>query len=175
MAANFFPEKDHDTLIKGFHIALQQHPNLKLVLAGNQKNVAKASSLKSICFDLGLTPSRVLFVGTSDDVPGLINASDICLLTSISEGSPNALIEYMGYGKPIVASMIPSIAELLTPEYPFLFEPQNAEDLSLKLKDSISSLGTDYIKNIVKTNQHSIATKYTIEANFNAFHKLLQG
>ena len=173
IAANFFPEKDHETLIRGFYIALQQNPTLKLVLAGSLNNIEKVSFIKSICFDLGLNSDQVIFIGTSDDIAGLISASDICLLTSISEGSPNALIEYMGYGKPIVASAIPSIIELLRPEYPFLFESQNSQDLSSKIIEMISVLGTEYCQNLVKTNQNIVLTEYTIEANYNAFHKLL--
>ena len=173
MAANFFPEKDHETLIKGFYSALQQNPRLKLVLAGDQKNVERARLVKSICFDLGLNSEHVIFIGSSDDVPGLIGASDICLLTSVSEGSPNALIEYMGYGKPIVASSIPSIIELLKPEYPYLFEAQNSKDLSVKIIEIISILGTEYGPSLVNANQHTVLNEYTIQANFNAFHKLL--
>ena len=173
IAANFFPEKDHETLIKGFYSALQQNTRLKLVLAGDQKNVERARLVKSICFDLGLNSGQIIFVGTSDDISGLIGASDICLLTSVSEGSPNALIEYMGYGKPIVASAIPSIIELLKPEYPYLFEPQNSEDLSMKIMEAISILGTEHCQNLVKINQNTVLTEYTIQANFSAFHKLL--
>jgi glycosyltransferase involved in cell wall biosynthesis len=173
MAANFFPEKDHETLIKGFQLALKQNSKIKLVLAGSQNYVDRINFVKAMCFDMGMCESEVVFLGSSDDVPGLINASDICLLTSISEGSPNALIEYMGYGKPIVASAIPSIVELLKPEYAFLFEPQNSEDLSLKIIELISFLGTDYCQNIVKVNKNTVSSEYTIEANYNAFHKLL--
>lgn len=173
MAANFFPEKDHETLIKGFHLALKQNSKLKLVLAGNHKNVERVSIVKSSCFDLDLNSEQVLFIGASDDVPGLIGASDICLLTSVSEGSPNALIEYMGYGKPIVASAIPSIVELLNPEYPYLFVAQNSEDLSVKIIEIISILGTEYCQNLVKAYQNTVLTEYTIQANFNAFHTLL--
>jgi glycosyltransferase involved in cell wall biosynthesis len=173
MAANFFPEKDHETLINGFHMAIKQNPRLKLVLAGSQNYVERIDRVKAICFDLGLSDQQVIFVGASNDVPGLINSSDICLLTSVSEGSPNALIEYMGYGKPIVASDIPSIIELLKPEYPFLFKAQNSEDLSVKINEIISTLGTDYCHNFVNVNQNRVLTEYTIQANFNAFHKLL--
>jgi glycosyltransferase involved in cell wall biosynthesis len=173
IAANFFPEKDHETLIHGFHLAVQQNAKITLVLAGSQSNKDRVNLIKAMCQDLGLMKSQVNFIGSSDDVPGLINASDICLLTSVSEGSPNALIEYMGYGKLIVASAIPSIVELLNSEYPYLFEAQNSKDLSTKIIDAISILGTEYGQNLVKANQNTVLTKYTIQANFNAFHTLL--
>lgn len=174
IAANFFPEKDHETLVKAFKISLQQNPKLKLILAGSQNNIASINIVKSLCFDLQLDSKQVQFVGASDDVAGLINASDVCLLTSISEGSPNALIEYMGYGKPIVASNIPSIAELLNPDYPFLFEKSNVKDLCEKLMHIISNIGTTELAMYVQNNQTRILTEYTIETNFQAFHKLLQ-
>jgi len=173
IAANFFPEKDHETLMKGFNSALKQNPNLKLVLAGSQSHVERINLIKSLCFDLELNSNQVLFIGASDDVPGLIAASDICLLTSVSEGSPNALIEYMGYGKPIVASNIPAISELLKPDYPFLFEKSNATDLSNKLIDIIAKLGTSNVNELIKNNQERILNEYTIETNFEAFHQIL--
>jgi glycosyltransferase involved in cell wall biosynthesis len=174
IAANFFPEKDHETLIKGFYIASQQNPNIKLVLAGSQNYIDKINQVKSSCFDLGLNSERVIFVGASNDVPGLIYASDICLLTSISEGSPNALIEYMGYGKPVVASSIPSILELLKPDYPYLFEKGNEKDLAVKLIALIEEMNSENVANYTERNKQRILTEYTIQANFNAFHKILR-
>jgi glycosyltransferase involved in cell wall biosynthesis len=91
----------------------------------------------------------------------------------VSEGSPNALIEYMGYGKPIVASAIPSITELLTPEYPYLFEKGNWDDLTLKINELVSELYTPKVSRLKLSNTERILTEYTIESNFNAFHKLL--
>jgi glycosyltransferase involved in cell wall biosynthesis len=173
VAANFFPEKDHETLINGFQIALKQNPKLKLVLAGSQNYIERINLVKAKCFDLGMSDKNVIFVGASDDVPGLIKAAEICLLTSVSEGSPNALIEYMGYGKPIVASSIPSIVELLKPSYPFLFEPRNSEDLALKIYQLTEILQSKACQELVEVNENRILTEYTIESNFNAFHQIL--
>lgn len=173
IAANFFPEKDHETLINGFQIALKQNPKLKLVLAGSQNNKERVNLVKSICYDLGLDKNQVNFIGASDDVSGLINASDICLLTSVSEGSPNALIEYMGYGKPIIASSIPSIVELLQPSYLFLFEPRNSQDLALKIFQLTEILNSKVCQELVEINENRVLTEYTIESNFNAFHQIL--
>lgn len=173
IAANFFPEKDHETLINGFHLALKQNPVLKLVLAGSQNDIGRVNLIKSLCFDLGLSNSQVNFIGISDDVSGLINASDICILTSVSEGSPNALIEYMGYGKPIVASSIPSIIELLKPEYPYLFEKGNYIELAGKINELSLVLQTSKIFDLTKANKERILSEYTIESNFNAFDQIL--
>jgi glycosyltransferase involved in cell wall biosynthesis len=173
IAANFFPEKDHETLINGFQLAIKQNPKLKLVLAGSQNNKERVNLIKSLCYDLGLDKSQVNFIGASDDVSGLINATDICLLTSVSEGSPNALIEYMGYGKPIVASSIPSIEELLEPNYPYLFDKGNPMQLALKINELASNLHTFEVSELTALNKERILSEYTIESNFNAFNQIL--
>ena len=173
MAANFFPEKDHETLIRGFYQAHKALPELKLVLAGACYQVRTAESIKSLCFDLGFHAEQVVFVGTSADVPGLIAASDLCLLTSVSEGSPNALIEYMGYQKPIVASSIPPIVELLSENYPFLFQPGNPEDLCAKIIMACQDLSDENVRHWVAKNYSTVAQEYTIETNYQAFHQLL--
>ncbi len=173
IAANFYPEKDHETLLNGFSKAKKKHKNAKLVLAGSKEYLPALNNLKALSFDLSLSFEDVLFIGTSDDVPGLIEASDICFLTSISEGSPNALIEYMGYGKPIIASSIPPIVELLNSSYPYLFEKGNSDDLALKIDLLISEINFPKVHDLTEVNREKILTQYTIESNFNAFHKII--
>ncbi len=48
-----------------------------------------------------------------DDVPRLLAASDIALLTSISEGIPLTLIEAMAAGRPVVSTRVGGVAEVV--------------------------------------------------------------
>jgi len=172
MAANFFPEKDHNTLIRGFSLALKKNPHLKLVLAGNDTS-GKADNIRSLSFQLGLSIDNVIFVGSTSDVSGLIEAADICLLTSISEGSPNALIEYLGYGKPVVASAIPSIIELTGSDYLYLFEPGNSINLKEKIEDICNVLNEKETLNRMNQLRKNIRSIYSVESNLEAFEKIL--
>jgi glycosyltransferase involved in cell wall biosynthesis len=56
---------------------------------------------------------NVKFLGLRRDVPRLLKAADLFLLTSISEGIPLTLIEAMAAGLPIVATNVGGVGEVV--------------------------------------------------------------
>jgi glycosyltransferase involved in cell wall biosynthesis len=58
---------------------------------------------------------RIRFLGQREDIPELLAASDIVLSTSDVEGMPNAILEAMAAGKPVVATKISGSEELVRP------------------------------------------------------------
>ena len=57
--------------------------------------------------------SQVRFLGSRADVPRLLHAADIFLLTSISEGIPLTVIEAMAAGLPVVATRVGGVPEIV--------------------------------------------------------------
>lgn len=83
--------------------------------------------------DEGLYP-YVKFLGNIQDIAGLNQASDIHVLSSITEGLPNSLLEAMRLGLPVVGTDIPGIREALGDENnDFLAKPKDATDLANKI------------------------------------------
>lgn len=47
---------------------------------------------------------RVIFLGNRSDVNQILPLADICVLTSLSEGFSNTLVEYMTAERPVIAT-----------------------------------------------------------------------
>lgn len=169
MVANFFPEKDHITLLKGLKILLSDFPNLKLIFAGGLQPESESKAAKATAFDLGLC-NQVVFLGSTDDIPGLLSVAHIGVLSSRSEGSPNALIEYMGYGIPVIATNIPAISELLGVDYPYLFKIESVDDFVQKTKLLLTNNNTQ----LLGKNKSIIAMSYTVSSNLKAFMNVIE-
>jgi glycosyltransferase involved in cell wall biosynthesis len=83
---------------------------------------------------------RVRFVGVRDDVPTLLRLMDVFVLSSVSEGSPNAVMEAMAAGVPVVASDVGGLREIVADGVSGLLVP--AGD-SVSLAKAVLGLLTD--------------------------------
>jgi glycosyltransferase involved in cell wall biosynthesis len=59
--------------------------------------------------------AAVDFLGFRDDVPAVLEGADAVVLTSRSEGSPRSVVEAMAAGRPVLASRVGGLPELITP------------------------------------------------------------
>lgn len=99
---NMKMEKDYDTLIKAFAIVTNEYQDATLHIYG-RKNATVYESLKHTVdlFDLS---KKVYFEGEVNDVKSKIMNARCFVLSSISEGMPNSLMEAMSIGLPVVST-----------------------------------------------------------------------
>lgn len=124
MVANLHRAKDHATLLRAWALVLSRLPDgteALLVFAGRFGDTH--DNLVALARDLGIL-DHTRFLGEVHDVTGLLDASDICLLSAFREGLPNGVLEGMAAGLPVVASDIPAVREAVGREgHPWLFQP----------------------------------------------------
>jgi glycosyltransferase involved in cell wall biosynthesis len=101
--------KDHATAVRTLAGVVAQHPNALLVLVGEGPELAK---IQAVIAELRLE-SRVRLLGLRHDIPRLLGAADVFLLTSISEGIPVTIIEAMAAGLPVVSTDVGGVAEVV--------------------------------------------------------------
>jgi glycosyltransferase involved in cell wall biosynthesis len=119
VVANLRTEKGHDVLMDAAVNLLIQYPDATFELVGGG---AERERLQARAATLGLTHA-FSFLGHRDDVAARLAAADIFVLPSRSEAFPNALLEAMAAGLPVVASSVGGILELVRHERNGLLTP----------------------------------------------------
>jgi glycosyltransferase involved in cell wall biosynthesis len=103
------PQKDRVGLVRAFARAFAQRPRVRLAIAGGG---LEHDAILSAARQAGVA-ERVELLGVRDDVPGLLGAADAFVLSSLWEGSPNALIEAALAGVPAVSTDSGGVSELI--------------------------------------------------------------
>ncbi len=122
MPGRFSQAKDQATVIR----AIKRLPeNVHLLLVGEGDLIGDH---KACVNQLGLG-DRIHFLGFRQDIYRILKTVDLVVLSSHWEGFGMAAVEGMASGKPIVASRVPGLSEVVEGAG-FLFDPQNDEALA---------------------------------------------
>jgi len=126
--ARMEPQKRHDLLLDAWS---QLSGNEILLLAGDG---SLRPNLEQRARNLG---DRVRFLGTRSDVPTLLAAADVSVLTSDWEGLPMAILESLSAGRPVVATDVDGVREILAPGGGRLVPPGDARSVALALREML--------------------------------------
>jgi glycosyltransferase involved in cell wall biosynthesis/peptidoglycan/xylan/chitin deacetylase (PgdA/CDA1 family) len=132
--ANFRHVKGIDTLVRAVALVTRQAPNVKILVAGsfgaNAEGQAYAESVRRLVDKLGVG-QWITFLGQIDDVPALLQLTDLFVLPSRSEGLSNALLEAMRAGLPCIATAVGGNPEVvLDRKTGYLIPPDDPEALA---------------------------------------------
>jgi glycosyltransferase involved in cell wall biosynthesis len=122
-------EKGHAELLRALAIVRKKEPHLPvcLVLVGDGP---EANNLKALCAQLNLQ-ELMIFAGHQTHVRPFYAISDVFVLPSHSEGSPNVLLEAIDANVPIVATTAGGIPEMVTAEVnALLTQPRDVDVLA---------------------------------------------
>jgi glycosyltransferase involved in cell wall biosynthesis len=101
--------KGHPDLISAATSIVKLHPETRFVLVGEG---AMRSEFEAQAEAAGVKPN-FLFLGRRADVPEILACCDIAVLPSLAEGMPNAVLEYMAAGIPVIASALGGNLEVI--------------------------------------------------------------
>jgi glycosyltransferase involved in cell wall biosynthesis len=107
--AQFSEKKGLAYLIKSAFILLEHRKNVNFLLVGDG---AIKEDLKNLCSHLKIE-RNIIFAGERSDIPEILSLIDIFVLPSIREGLPLAILEAMNCGKPIIATNVGGISEIV--------------------------------------------------------------
>jgi glycosyltransferase involved in cell wall biosynthesis len=110
-AGRVVPAKDYPNLLRAFARLPSASPRAQLWIAGGA-GAAEAKRMRDLTERIGISDS-VHWLGLRDDMPALLDAADAFVLSSAWEGMPLVVGEAMAMQKPVVATDVGGVRELL--------------------------------------------------------------
>lgn len=132
--ARFNPEKDHANLLEALSLLEKRHACPNCLLVGTNMDEHNEKLIRLI-ERLGLQ-QQVFLRGRRDDIPSLMNALDVHVMSSSSEGFPNVIAEAMACGVPCVATDVGDAAEIVGGTG-WIVPPRNPEALANAIEQAL--------------------------------------
>jgi glycosyltransferase involved in cell wall biosynthesis len=134
-------EKAQIDLVAALQQLRQMRPSraVRLIMVGDgpeRSRIAQAGESAGL-------GSSVVFAGQRGDVRPYYEAADVLAIPSLSEGSPNVLLEAMAFGIPVVATWVGGIPEIVTHgETALLVPPRSPQAMAEAIDVLLSNPGT---------------------------------
>ena len=132
----FGPVKGYDTFLEAAALLRARQPKVQFLLVGEGGEEVR---LKRLAEQLRIE-DRILFLGWQHDIPEILSALDLFVLPSRNEGMSRTLVQAMAMGKPIVATRVGGVPEVLGEGEAGLLVPP---DDPVQLSQAIELLLTD--------------------------------
>jgi glycosyltransferase involved in cell wall biosynthesis len=132
--ARFSLQKNHRLLLEAFKMAFDKTNGIKLLLIGAEEHDYREKAEKLV--SLLRLEDNVRILGMREDIPEILSASDIFVLSSDWEGNPLTIMEAMAAGKPVISTAVGGVPELIESGINgLLVRPGRVEELSRAMLD----------------------------------------
>jgi L-malate glycosyltransferase len=159
--------KGHTVLITAAADMVKLHPEVQFVLVGDGP---KRKDFEAQVEASGLKPN-FLFLGRRNDVPQILASCDIAVLPSLAEGLPNAVLEYLAAGLPVVASALGGNLEVIQDGVTgLLVPPQDPQALATALIRLVSD--EPFAAKLARSGREHVASNFSFERLVSEVDKL---
>ena len=167
-------QKDVPMLLDAFGRISLDHPDWRLVLVGDGPDRNQLEALANR--DPSLS-KQVVWLGRRDDVPGLMKASDLLVLSSLWEGMPNVVLEAMAAGLPVVATKVEGVSDLIVSEGDevtgWVSEPGDPEKFAANLDEAMQYRGRR--KRYGANGRKRVEKEFTMKSVIEAYESVWAG
>jgi glycosyltransferase involved in cell wall biosynthesis len=169
--------KGFHTLVKALPRFLAQYPEAYAVLVGRDMETQSGDSMAAFarreCRDFG---DRLILVESLPHAQlyPVIERSQLVVLPSLVDNSPNSCLEAMGIGKPVIGTYGASFEELITDGVDgFLVEPNNPEALAIKMTKAWADPKLKEMSEAAKHRMRDFAPEITVTSLLTYYSEVL--
>ena len=161
--------KAYEILLRAAAIVVEQSPNIKFVIVGENKNTLYDELIK-LRGELKLE-NNVFFLGFRANVPEIMNGFDLFLLSSRTEGFSISTIEAMACGIPVTATKSGGPQEIITNKQDgMLVEVDSSTQIAAAILGFVKD---PQLQSQLKTNAlDTVKTRFAIDAMLNKYKAL---
>jgi glycosyltransferase involved in cell wall biosynthesis len=167
IVARWHPDKDHRTFLQSLEIVLQSFPKTRVLLVGSGMEANNEELVELL--DEYEVREECLLLGQRNDIPALMNAIDLHVLSSSTEAFPNVLAEAMSCGTPCVSTDVGDAKEIVG-DTGWVVPRRAPVELAEALIDAVGSLYSPSFEERRKSARERIVSKFSIESMIDAFH-----
>jgi len=166
--------KDHRSFILAASMVLKERPNVKFLLVGHdfQEKDFSHRNLEEYADHLGVK-DRIAYIGPRDDIPEVLSILDVSVLTSLSEGFSNTILESMAAGKPVVATNVGGNPEAVVEgETGYLVPPKDAPALAARIVELLEQ--EELAKAMGKAGRERAASMFSLSRVVDEYEALFR-
>jgi glycosyltransferase involved in cell wall biosynthesis len=157
-AGRLSPEKGHEFLVRAVCKVAKDRPDVVLLIFGDGP---LRSELTQLAERLGCG-DFVHFTGFVPDFASLVDGIDVFVLPSLSEGLPNVLLEAMAAARPVVATAVGGVPELVTDGASgLLVSPGSSDEIAGAIKRLLSD--TELAGKLASSGQETVRRSYSFD------------
>lgn len=109
MVGRMTPQKNYPDFLRALALVRTVIPTVRALLVGDGPD---RPAIEALATQLDLVQA-CRFTGVRDDIPDLLAAMDVVVLASVSEGLPFVVLEALSLGRPVVATTVNGVPELV--------------------------------------------------------------
>ncbi len=158
--ARWNPLKDHATLIRAFAQCLEKQPDLRCALVGKDMDAGNPV-LMALLTEYGVREQTIL-LGMRNDVPGIMSALDLHVLSSIAEGFPNVVAEAMACGVPNVVTNVGDAA-LIVGDKGWVVPPADPVRLAEKIIQALDHIEKNGKNTLARQVRERVMNAFSLE------------
>jgi glycosyltransferase involved in cell wall biosynthesis len=166
---NLYPVKGHTYLIQTAALVIRKLPDTIFIIVGRGKLL---ETLQQEVRELGIQ-NNIHFLGFREDIPALLQAIDVFVLPSLSEGLPLSVLEAMASKKPIIATKVGGLPEVVIDgQSGLLVLPKDPVELAEKILLLCRNMNT--AKNLAKAAYKRVSEDFSLAKTLNRYEKLYE-